>query len=913
MPESTLYILDTMSHVFRAFYAVRRLNAPDGAPVNAVFGLAAMIRKLLEKRRPDYFLAAADPGGPTHRHLRAAEYKAHRKPVPEELVQQIPLCFELLEAFGIPVLVKPGYEADDVIARVAREARDRGVRTVVYTSDKDIFQLVGDGITVDDTRAEKEYGPAEVQAKLGVRPDQVVDYLALTGDDSDNIPGAPGIGPKTAVELLSRFGSLDACFENLEEVPSPRIREILRANRDVVMLSRELATLVPAAPPDWTWDAVAPFVPRWEKVDALVRRLGFRSLIPWVQAQGAAPVAPAAAPSAEAGGLFGGEGLLAGVAPIAGMGDGPWPGVTVSADGPGHAILAPCRIGDAHGLEAELSSAAGGVVGAVRTADGRVCLRLEGREDAFLADPAAAAPLLGRFFENGGRLRSRGLKGLFHLMPSLEAFWGSTDDLGLMHYLLHPDRDDHTLPRLAFDLAGVALPPDPQTGGGKTLPGMADERPGHAAMHAGALHLVAGALGEELAAAGLAGLYRDMELPLVPVLSRMERRGIRLDLDWLGNLSREMDGRLRQIEAAVRAMADEDFNLNSPVQLGRILFEKLGLALPGKQRKTKKTGRYATGADVLEMLAPLHPMPEAVLRFRHLSKLRSTYVDVLPRLADENGRVHTTFHQDVTATGRLSSANPNLQNIPVRTPEGREIRKAFVASPGCVLLCADYSQIELRVMAHLSGDEGLKGVFARGGDIHADTARYVFGPRYDADPKEYRRRAKAINYGILYGQSDFGLSEGLGINRRDAGEVIAAYFQAFPRVREWLDANLESARRTGQVRTLFGRVRPLPDLQSADRNIRLAAERMASNAPVQGAAADIMKLAMLRLEARRQVVGADLRPLLQVHDELVVECPEGDAEFFANMLKESMEGAADLAVPLVADVGSGKDWLGAKD
>ena len=462
MPEKTLYILDTMSHVFRAFYAVRRLNAPDGAPVNAVFGLAAMIRKLLEKRLPDYFLAAADPGGPTHRHIRAAEYKAHRKPVPEELVQQIHLCFELLDAFGIPVLVQPGYEADDVIARVAREARERGVKTVVYTSDKDIFQLVGEGITVDDTRAEKEYGPAEVEAKLGVRPDQVVDYLALTGDDSDNIPGAPGIGPKTAVELLSRFGSLDACFENLEGVPSPRIREILRANREVVMLSRELATLVPAAPPGWTWGAVVPFVPRWEKVDALVRRLGFRSLIPWVQAQGAAVVAPAAVPAAaEAAGPAGGDGggLLAGVAPIAGMGAGPWPGVTVSAAGAGHAALAPGRIRDAHGLEAALSSAAGGVVGAVRTADGLVCLRLEGREDAFLADPGVAAPLLARFFEDGGRLRSRGLKGLFHLMPSLETFWESSDDLGLMHYLLHPDREDHTLPRLAFDLAGVALPP----------------------------------------------------------------------------------------------------------------------------------------------------------------------------------------------------------------------------------------------------------------------------------------------------------------------------------------------------------------------------------------------------------------------------------------------------------------------
>lgn len=934
MREDTLYILDTLSQVFRAYYAIQGdFTAPDGTPVKAVFGFVHMLRKLMETRKPAFFVAAADPGGPTLRHLKAEAYKANRKPVPEDLKTQVPLVFEVLEAFGIPVLVKEGYEADDVIARLVREARANGRAAVVLSSDKDLFQLVGDGVTVADTRADVDYGPAEVKAKFGVPPERITDYLALTGDASDNIPGAPGIGPKTAVALLEQFGSLDACLERLDEVKSERIRGILRENRQRVLDSRELATLMPDLPLDWDWSGLRPFRPDWERVHQLAMRYGFRSLLGWIAAQRAAgaPAGPGAAlpppprpdgvedvPALTAPLSLGG--LLDGIPPETGLGAGP-PSHEGSAAPTSRDISVRPPLGDVDvsplsgGTVSDfLSALEGGSPLAVSTlGSGALCFHPEGSSRAFLAEGPDADPVTRAVLAGTNPLRVSGLKSLCRRDPLWEEAVGRAEDVSLMHYLIFPHVEDHTLPRAALDAVGLDVPPDPPEGESGGLLAAAEDTAHNAARRAFALHPCARALSDRLAALGLGEIYRGLERPLIPILARMERVGILLDLAWLRTLSERMASRLAEHERAIHGLAGEVFNVNSPVQLGYILFEKLGIHPPGRLKRTKKTGRYATGAEVLEQLAPLHPLPAAVLDHRRLAKLRSTYVDVLPRLADpRTGRVHTTFRQDVASTGRLSSANPNLQNIPIRTEEGREIRKAFVAPEGSVLLCADYSQVELRIIAHLSGDPGLAEAFRRDEDIHSSTARAVFGDRFDESPKEYRRRAKAINYGILYGQSEFGLSDGLSISRGEAKEIIDAYFRTFPGVKQWVRDNLERARAEGAVRTLFGRVRPMPELESSNGMVRQAGERVATNAPVQGTAADIMKRAMLRLDQALAEGGFQTRPLLQVHDELVLECPVGELPLMRGILRSAMEGAAQLSVPLVADVSEGHSWFDAK-
>ncbi|MBP7868354.1 MAG: DNA polymerase I [Acidobacteria bacterium] len=934
MSDSTVYILDTLSQVFRAYYAIQGdFTAPDGTPVKAVFGFVHMLRKLMETRKPAYFVAAADPGGPTLRHRKAAAYKANRKPVPEDLKAQVPLVFDVLGAFGIPVLVVEGFEADDVIARLVREARANGREAVVLSSDKDLFQLVGDGVTVADTRADVTYGPEEVKAKFGVPPERITDYLALTGDASDNIPGAPGIGPKTAVALLEQFGSLDACLDRLEEVKSERIRGILRENRQRVLDSRELATLMPDLPLDWGWADLRPFRPDWERVHHLALHYGFRSLLGWIAAQRSAGAPaepdvppPPPPPSGGAEGVPGRAplpppgGLLDGIPPEDGLGVGPAPrgvdagppprGLSVKPL-PGSVDIIPQPRGAMTDIRSALES--GTPLAVSLTGPGVFCFHPEGSGRACLAEGLDADAMVAAVLGGKGPLRVCGLKAVCRRDPRWEGVVDRVEDVSLMHYLVFPHVEDHTLPRIALDVAGLELPPDPPEGEAGGLLAAADDTPENAARRAAALHPCARALSGRLAALGLDDLYRGLELPLVPILARMERAGVLLDLPWLRTLSGRMASRLAEHERNIHGLAGEVFNVNSPVQLGYILFDKLGIHPPGRLKRTKKTGRYATGAEVLEQLAPLHPLPAAILEHRRLAKLKSTYVDVLPRLADpRTGRVHTTFRQDVASTGRLSSANPNLQNIPIRTEEGREIRKAFVAPEGSVLLCADYSQVELRIVAHLSGDAGLAEAFRRDEDIHTSTAKAVFGSRYAESPKEFRRRAKAINYGILYGQSEFGLSGGLAISRGEAKEIIEAYFRTFPGVKRWVQDNLERARTEGAVRTLFGRVRPMPELESSNGMVRQAGERVATNAPVQGTAADIMKRAMLRLDRALADGGFQSRPLLQVHDELVLECPVGELPVMRGILRSAMEGAAELAVPLVADVSEGHSWFDAK-
>lgn len=864
MNEKAIYLIDTMSQVYRAFFAIRGLSAADNFPTNALFGVVTMLQKIVKTHHPEFLVAVTDTAEPTHRHEAYAAYKATRKPMPDELSVQMPFVYELLSAHGVPVLALPGYEADDIIAALALRARAEGFKVYILSSDKDLYQLVGEDVSLLDTKSDIVYDPAQVTSKLGVRPDQVVDFLALTGDTSDNIPGAPGIGPKTAEGLLKQFGTLDECLNRLEEVNPPRIREILRQNRQQVLDSRGLATLCSEVPLQWRWEDLRLAGPDRERLRDLYTRFGFKTLLRELE--------PSAVP-----------------APAANA----W----------------ECRPG-AKPLADWLAKHPEAPLAGLFEAPDRLYLAPAGEPAVFRIQPRRDAAVLAEWWRAKSPKPSHRLKPLLRESDPGPA-GGPVQDVELMHYLVFPQVEDHSLERIALDVTSRSLPPLP-SGKGRAEPLL--ETPADEATLWGprlaAVHAVAGGLKEKLRELGLEGVHNDIDLPLVPILAAMERAGVLLDTAYLAVLSKEMGERIASLEEEIYRLAGERFNINSPKQLGDILFEKLQLP---SSKKTKKTKSHSTGAEVLEQLAQDFALPARILDYRQLAKLKSTYVDALPKLADPaTGRVHTTFHQTVAATGRLSSADPNLQNIPIRTEEGQKIRRAFIAPPGWRLVAADYSQIELRLMAHLSGDEKLIAAFHSGMDIHMKTALDVFGTEAEANPAEYRRRAKVVNFSIMYGTSDFGLAQNLKIPQREAREIIGSYFATYPAVRRWIDENLERARKEGVVRTLYGRIRPMPELASSDKNIQKAGERIATNAPVQGTAADIIKLAMIRLDGMLREAGSRARLLLQVHDELVLECPEADVPAVEGMLRPAMEHVADLAVPLTVEIHHGLNWLEAK-
>ena len=852
MAGPSLFLIDTMSQVYRAFYAIRTLSTADDFPTNALYGFVSMLNRIVAQHHPDYLAAAAESRTPTRRHEAFSGYKAARKPMPPELARQLPFIDELCAAFRVPLLQQDGYEADDILATLAERGRADGFAVTIVTSDKDLFQLVDDRVAVLDTKADVTYSPQQVREKMGVSPGQVVDLLALMGDTSDNIPGAPGIGPVHARKLLDAFGDLDTCYRRLEEVQPARIREILRRHRQQVLDSRALAVLDRHVPLRWEWAGLRAGEPDYKHLRDLFTRFGFRSLLKELpdQPTAAAPAARLLDGGAELRGFWNSQPLL----PLAMMAWSPDRAFAQAAGDAG--ILSLDRTQDHQAIQAWLQ-----------------------------------APSPKRF---------HGLKRFaleYELPPGFET---QADDAELIHYLLWPHIEDHSLERIALDLGRNALP----AAGGEPPPAEA------LAARLEIIHAACTEWEPRLEAAGLETIYREVELPLLPILAGMEHTGILLDVPWLDALSAELAGRIAQLEKEIFTLAGEVFNINSPKQLGEILFDKLQLP---SSKKTKKTKSYATGVEVLESLAPMYPLPARILDYRQLTKLKSTYVDALPPLVNPaTGRLHTTFNQTVAATGRLSSTNPNLQNIPIRTEEGQKIRRAFVAPPGWRLVSADYSQIELRIMAHLSGDELLLAAFHSGQDVHAQTARDVFGAAAEANPAEYRRRAKIINYSIIYGKSDFGLAQDLKIPQREAKAFIQSYFATYPGVRRWLDDNLSEAARTGAVRTMFGRIRPIPELKHSNWHVRSTRERVAANSPIQGAAADIIKLAMIRLAPRLKASGLQARLLLQVHDELLLECPASEVGRLVAVLREAMEEVAPLKVPLVVDIHDGANWLEAK-
>jgi len=909
-----ILIIDGANTLYRAFFALPPLRSPDGTPTNAALGFVNMINKLVREERPEQVIVVFDARGRTFRHERYAEYKAGREAQPEDLSSQIPLVRELIDAYHIPILEVPGFEADDVIATLVSRAPSSAQIAIVST-DKDLMQLVGPQVTLLDGIRDRRFGPAEVVERFGVPPERVLDLRALVGDTSDNIPGVKGIGEKGAAKLLEQWGDLDNLLAHVAEVTPPRARTALEAGVDAARISRELATLRLDAPVE---DDPARFVlrePDRERLRELFARLGFTRLLESLgQAGSPAPARRGPAPG-ETGDLF----AAAADAPPAASATPP----PVAESDPVDVVTVAERV-DLAPLASQLAERAAVPLALVCANEGCVdarplglALGLGGDRAAYLSfEPQRlaledAADALRASLEVPGKLawlaedtkRVQGVLGEHALELALPAF-----DVALAAGLIDATgaRDLTTLAarylgrRLGSweDLAGRGARARPAD----SLPQADLAR--FAAERVRAVEQLVAPLAEALERDGLARLYHEVELPLTRVLSRMERKGVRVDEERLRALSKEYESQLAATLHEIYALADGEFLVSSPKQLQEVLFEKLKLPAV---RKTK-TG-YSTDESVLEQLATQHELPAKILAYRRLAKLKNTYVDALPPLVNPHtGRLHPTFHQLGAATGRLSAANPNVQNIPIRSEEGVRIREAFVPAEGSLLLSADYSQVELRILAHYSGDASLIESFRAGEDIHRRTAAEVWGVAPEDVTAEQRARAKAVNFGIIYGLSSFGLANQLGIATGEAQETIDTYFARYRGVRRFIDETIAAAQQDGFVSTYLGRRRHLPDLQSRNRTLRQAAERMAVNTVIQGTAADLIKGAMVAADRALDGAGLAARMILQVHDELVFEVPRAELPVARRLVQEKMESVLPLGVPLAVEIGVGRHW-----
>jgi DNA polymerase-1 len=848
------FILDGPGFLFRAYHALPFLSTSRGVPSHAVFGMSTMLWKLLREDTPDYFAVAWDPPGPTFREEKFAAYKETRAPTPDDLRSQIAYVKTLFAALHLPVLEVPGFEADDVLGTVVERTRDLPIELVLVTSDKDMLQLVSPRVRVFSTTGRGGdrvvFDEAAVKAKWGVEPAQIPDILALMGDSIDNIPGVPGVGEKTAAKLIGQFGGVDRLYENLSLVPG-KLRETLAANRKQALLARELATVSTRVPITVDLEAFRRREPDWDKLRALWTELEFHTLLRQVPAPAAAE-----APAGDVVTLADGAALTRYLAQVpAGdplaiepVWDGGPPDPTITAIGLYHPAAGAARVT----VASPPDESARALVAALGER------RLIGHDAKVLAE---------WWLARGGT------------PPPGE-------DTAVVAYLLNPARTNYKLEEVCAELLGAGPGIAPPGTRGKWIWDLWAMAPG------------------ALAEVGLASLYEDVERPLIGVLAEMERHGIRVDQARLGEFSRELEVHLDRTTKEIFGLAGEEFNIGSPKQLAYILFEKLKLPVV----KRTKTG-YSTDADVLEQLALGHELPARIIEHRTLAKLKSTYADSLPTLVNPvTGRIHTSFNQLVAATGRLSSSNPNVQNIPVRTELGRRIRAAFVPEAGWRFVAADYSQIELRILAHVSGEESLIEAFRRGEDIHARTASEVFGVPIDAVTSEQRDIAKTTNFSVIYGVTAFGLSRGLDISTKQAQEFLDRFFARHPKVKAYLSRTVAEGRERGFVATLLGRRRYLPELRSGNPNLRGFGERMATNAPIQGTAADLVKIAMVRMAHELRAHRLETRMLLQVHDELLFEVPAAEVERLQALATQVMEAAITLDVPLKVDVKAGDDW-----
>ncbi len=873
-----IFLIDTMSFIFRAYHAMARqrsMSTRKGLPTAAVYVFVNMLRKLRDDFSPQYLAAVFDVAAPTFRDQQYKEYKANRSEMPGELKQQIPYIRRALEAYRIPILEVSGFEADDVIGTLATKAVAQDRDVYVVSSDKDMLQLVNDHVLVlNPPKNNLIADAAKVEEILGVPPARVVDVMALRGDSVDNIPGAPGIGDKGSVEIIRRFGSVEAALDRAAEVEKKTYRESLQNNREQIVQSKQLVTIKCDVDIELDVEAMRMGEPDVEALSALFTELEFTSLLKELL-----PVVEAAAGNyREVESAAEVESALRSLAPGAAL------AVAIEAE-----VAVPETEEEEEPEEGLLPLTAGTVPDKPAEKDKPRALAISVAPDSALTispdSPATAA--LTSALGNGEIPKAiHDWKSAWHALGAT-ALAGVHHDSRLYSYLLDPTHSSHTLPEVALRRFNLKL--------GGSLAEAADVT--------GRLAIT---LRKEVEDADLKKLYEEIDLPLVPVLARMEQAGVAIDRAVLDKMSKRLEGEIDAKTREIWQCCGEEFNINSPKQLGEVLFNKLNLPKPVKYGKGRT---ISTAVDVLEGLAAEHQAPKLVLEYRQLSKLKSTYVDALPALLNPaTGRLHTTFDQTGTATGRLSSANPNLQNIPIRTELGREIRAAFTAAPGHLLLAADYSQIELRLLAHYSKDPLLVEAFRRGDDIHTLTASQVFGvPPLMVTP-DHRRQAKVVNFGIVYGLSAFGLSQNLGIEPSDAKKFIEAYFEKYRGVRAFIDRTTEETQREGRVKNLFGRIRPIPDINSKNFNLRGFAERTAVNTPLQGSAADLIKIAMIRIDAAILERGLKSRMTLQVHDELVFEVPEAEMDGMHSLVREQMESAHLLTVPLMVEIGVGKNW-----
>lgn len=907
MIQKQLFLIDGNSLLYRSYYAIQKLSTSAGFPTNAIYGFINTLRKIIEEEKPEYLGIVFDTGKPTLRHQTYKEYKAQRRPMPQDLAIQIPVLKKVIQAMRIPLFEYADYEADDVLATLARLAVEQKIPTVIVTTDKDLFQILGPLVAVynpakevyiiDDTIDPeffcylKDKEIKKVEDFFGVKAEQVADVLALWGDASDNIPGVPGVGEKTAKNLIQEFGSIANLKNNLDKVKNPRIKESLKNNLDQLELSQQLVKVEDHLALELDLEKFRLSEPDYESLIKLYQELEFTSLIPqylnkkeakarkfsailtredFVQLLHRLKKTECFALDTETTSLYPTRAELV--------------GISLSWQ-PGEAFYIPLR--HRYPLAPEQLS-----------------------PDYVLAELKSVLenPEIKKIGHNIKYdyivLKKAGinLQGLHH-------------DTMILSYLLEPNWGKHNLDKVAvYYLQETKVPFESVVGKGKnqvTIDLVPIEKVTEYACQDAHLAIsLSQALWPKVQERKLDRLYQEIELPLIEVLAEMELHGVKLDVDLLRSLSAELESQLSRLEKQIYEMSGQEFNINSPQQLSQVLFYKLNLPV---SKKTRITRGLSTATEVLEELAPLHPLAGAILEYRQLAKLKSTYTDSLIELINpETGRVHTSYNQTIAATGRLSSSDPNLQNIPARGEMGKKIRQAFIPEDGHLLLSADYSQIELRLLAHLSEDPVLRETFLSDRDIHTETARRVFGPAADLFPEEMRRRAKIINFSIIYGTSAFSLAKELETSTSEAQNFIDRYFQEHKKVKEYLEKVVESAKEKGYVETIFGRQRQIPELKSNDNNIFQAGKRIALNTPIQGSAADIIKLAMVNIYREIKARGLKTKMILQVHDELVFEVPEQEKEIIEELVKKHMENVCKLTVPLKVHLGWGKNWAEAK-
>lgn len=909
-----LFLVDGSGFIFRAYHALPPLTTRDGTPTNAVSGFTSMMMKLIEDTDASHVAVILDAARKSFRNDFYPDYKAHRPPAPEDLVPQFPLIRDAVRALNVPCIEMEGYEADDIIATYARQAAAQGFMVTVVSSDKDLMQLVDDRISLWDAMKNKAITRAEVIEKFGVPPEQVVDVQALCGDAADNVPGVPGIGIKTAAQLIGEFGTLEALLEQAETIKQPKRRQTLLDNAELARVSKRLVTLCDTVPLAETIDQFTKTVPVVDDLCAFLERMEFRRLLAQVQGRAAAQAstpqaAASAAPDDVAYELVqDADRLRWWVAQAQTM-------VAIDTETTG----LDTQKADLVGVSLALTPGKACYIPLAHVnPDGAGDLLSGGGAPPRQIPLAEALEILRPLLENPGVLKvGHNLKYDLHILRRAYRLHGTAvpvvapvDDSMVLSYVLDGSLHGHGMDELAkLHLSHTTIPFSEVCGSGRSMITFdkvpLDKALAYAAEDADITLRLYLLLRERLLSERMVAVHETLDRPLVPLLFAMEQQGIKINALYLKELSNDFAGRMVELEKQIHALAGEEFNVGSPKQLAEILFDKMGL----KGGKKGKTGTYSTNAEVLEELAAAgHDLPARVLDWRSIQKLKSTYTDALIAAMDEQQRVHTSFALTITSTGRLSSSDPNLQNIPIRTEEGRKIRAAFVAEPGYKILAADYSQIELRLMAHVADIPALRDAFAEDQDIHALTASQVFGVPMDGMDPMIRRRAKAINFGIIYGISAFGLARQLGISRGEAQAFIDAYFARFPEILAYMERTKDEARKNGFVRTLFGRKCFTPGIGEKNPTLRGFAERSAINAPIQGGAADIIKRAMIALPAALQAAGLQARLLLQVHDELVLEVPEAEADATAALVRQVMEGAASLSVPLVVETGVADTW-----